>query len=287
MESVLAGEHSRRACSAGNDAQRMGQAVDDRPQALASTVNDQRSAMRQQAETWIQIEVREKMKVDNIGTHCIILIYICKFTQKIHDQGTFGKVRIEEEANEVIEIRTEGRGRPVKKQKERQIHVLPAGALPQSIPMTKEDREQHDKLLEEQTIRELEGEDGVSLSSPEFVAGNDIIAQDRSPERRGDGGPKGKGKNKDEGERYKPERQTMKAGGRAVPKAAQVVAKVCMCMNASAAWPMKESMADSSLSRNSTLHAPRDHDGHEWQVVLSNSYEHCPRSTQSAVSVCQ
>ena len=46
MESVLAVEHSRPACSAGNGSQRISQAVDDPLQALASTVNDQGLAMR-------------------------------------------------------------------------------------------------------------------------------------------------------------------------------------------------------------------------------------------------
>ena len=48
------------------------------------------------------------------------------------------RVRIEEAANEVIEIRPEGRGRAVSEQKKKQIHAHPEGALPKARPMTKE-----------------------------------------------------------------------------------------------------------------------------------------------------
>ena len=56
------------------------------------------------------------------------------------------KVRIEEEANEAIDIRTEGRGRPVKKQKEKQLHGLSEGALPEGRPMTKIQGEQEVRI---------------------------------------------------------------------------------------------------------------------------------------------
>ena len=75
------------------------------------------------------------------------------------------QVRIDESANEVVEIRAQGRGRPVNYR--RQVHALPEGALPDSVPMSKEEREKHDKWLEEQLTKKLEGEDGQS--SPEYV----------------------------------------------------------------------------------------------------------------------
>ena len=79
------------------------------------------------------------------------------------------QVRIDENANEVIEIRALGRGRPVNEK--RQIHALPEGAL--SGSMTKEEREEHDKWLEEQMTKELEGEDGAS--SPEYVTDDELF----------------------------------------------------------------------------------------------------------------
>ena len=66
------------------------------------------------------------------------------------------QVRIDENANEVIEIRAQGRSRPV--DEKRQVHALPG----YSVPMSKEEKEQHDKWLEEQMTKELEGEDGAS-----------------------------------------------------------------------------------------------------------------------------
>ena len=77
------------------------------------------------------------------------------------------RVRIDENANEVIEIRAQGRGRPV--DEKRQLHALPG----YSVPMSKEEREKHDKWLEEQMTKELEGEDGAS--SPEYVTDDELF----------------------------------------------------------------------------------------------------------------
>ena len=64
----------------------------------------------------------------------------------------------------------------------RQIHALPEGALPESVPMTKEEREKHDKWLEEQMTKELEGEDGAS--SPEYVTDDELFGGDDSADEK-------------------------------------------------------------------------------------------------------
>ena len=97
-------------------------------------------------------------------------------------RGCPRKVRIEEAANEVIEIRSEGRGRAVSEQQKKQIHALPEGALPPARPMTKEEREKHDKWLEEQMTKELEGEDGAS--SPEYVTDDELFGGDESADEK-------------------------------------------------------------------------------------------------------
>ena len=50
--------------------------------------------------------------------------------------------------------------------------------------MTKEEREKHDKWLEEQMAKELAEEDGVAPSSPEYVTDDELFGGDDSADER-------------------------------------------------------------------------------------------------------
>ena len=94
-------------------------------------------------------------------------ILFCRDSSIPRDRRTAGflhPVRIGEDANELIDVRAISHGRPVKTGRGSQVNALPEG-----VPMTREEREQHDEWLTLQEAKELEEEAGIDLGAPEIA----------------------------------------------------------------------------------------------------------------------